>query len=140
MVQENWKKDSYVCIIGCGRLGANLGNMLSVQGKDVLIMDKDKNSFRRLSSHFGGLVIEGDGTDLDKLKEVKIQNASSVIIVTNDDNINIMIAQIARDLFGVKQVIARLYDPEREQVYHQLGINTICPVILSVKEIVGLLE
>lgn len=134
------KSDSYTIIVGCGRLGANLANTLSNDGDNVLIIDQNKNSFRRLASNFGGLSIVADGSDLDKLREAKIENASAVIAVTNHDNTNIMVAQIARDMFGVERVIARLYDPECEIVYRQLGISTICPSTLSANEIDKLLE
>ena len=133
-------KNSYTVIIGCGRLGANLANTLSNEGADVLIMDESKASFWRLAPNFGGLSIVGAGTDLDKLREAKIEQATAVIAVTNDDNANIMIAQIARELFHVEQVIARLYDPECEIIYQKLGIKTICPAVLSAKEIDKLLE
>lgn len=137
---ENARTKNYTIIVGCGRLGANLANELSNEGDDVLIMDTNKNAFRRLSPNFGGLSIVADGTDPDKLKEAKIENASAVIAVTNHDNTNIMIAEIAREMFGVNRVIARLYDPESETVYKKLGINTICPSVLSVKEIDKLLD
>lgn len=136
---ERKKPGRYTIIVGCGRLGANLANALSNEGDNVLIMDADKNSFRRLDSSFGGLSLVADGTDLDKLREARIDTASAVIAVTNHDNTNIMVAQIARDLFGVERVIARLYDPESETVYRQLGIHTICPSVLSAKEIDKLL-
>lgn len=134
------KPNSYTIIVGCGRLGANLANELSNDGDNVLIIDGNKNAFRRLAPNFGGLSVVGDGTDLDRLREARIENASAVIAVTNHDNTNIMVAQIARDLFGVERVIARLYDPECELVYRKLGISTICPSILSAKEIDKLLE
>ena len=129
------KKPDYTVIVGCGRLGANLANSLSDEGGNVLIMDRDRDSFRRLSSSFGGLSVVGNGTDLDALQEAELQKASTVIAVTNNDNTNIMVAQIARDLFHVDKVIARLFDPERESVYQEFGIQTFCPAILSVKEI-----
>lgn len=137
---ENKKKEEYIIIIGCGRLGANLANTLSDNEGDVLIMDTKKSSFRRLTSDFGGLSVVGNGTDLDALKDADISRASAVIAVTNHDNTNIMIAQIARDLFHIDKVIARLYDPERESVYQALGIKTICPAILSAKEVDKMLE
>lgn len=130
----------YVVIIGCGRLGANLANALSERGDSVLIMDKDKNSFRKLAPSFGGLSIVGDGIDFDVLKESKIEEADAVIIVTNNDNANIMIAQISREIFHVKRVITRLYDPERELVYKEFGIDTICPSVLSTIEIEKILS
>lgn len=137
---ENRKSKDYTIIIGCGRLGANIANEISNEGCNVLIIDHNGESFRRLASNFGGLSVVADGTDLDKLREAKIERASTVIAVTNDDNTNIMIAQIARELFGVKRVIARLYDSECESVYQKLGINTICPSALSAKEIEKILE
>lgn len=132
---EMKKTTTYTIIIGCGRLGANLANTLSSDGENVLIMDANESAFKCLDANFGGLSVAGNGTDLDKLREAEIEKATSVVAVTNDDNTNIMIAQIARDLFGVRRVIARLYDPQRESVYQELGIATICPSILSIKEI-----
>ena len=132
---KNKKQPSYTAIIGCGRLGANLANTLSEEGENVLILDKEKDSFRKLSSSFGGLAVEGDGTELDTLKAADVQHADTVIAVTNNDNVNIMIAQIAKECFSVKKVISRLFDPERECVYQELGIDTICPAVLSANEI-----
>ena len=134
------KKDDYTIIIGCGRLGANLANTLSNEGENVLIMDETKDSFRRLASNYGGLSVVGSGTEFNKLKEAEIERASAVIAVTNDDNTNIMVAQIAREVFNVRKVIARLHDPECEIVYQELGIDTICPAVLSAKEIDKLLD
>lgn len=129
------KKPSYTVIVGCGRLGADLANTLSEEGESVLILDKNKDSFRKLSPSFGGLSMEGDGMDLDILNAANVRRADTVVAVTNNDNVNIMIAQIAKECFSVKRVISRLYDPERECVYRELGIDTICPAVLSVNEI-----
>ena len=129
------KNENYTIIVGCGRLGANLANTLSDSGEDVLIIDKNKEAFRKLSPAFGGLTLNGDATDLDVLQEAQISNATAVIAVTNNDNANILVAQIAREMFHIERVIARLYDPEREYVYREFGIDTICPAVLSVKEI-----
>ncbi len=130
----------YTIVIGCGRLGANLANTLSDEGENVLIMDKEEASFRRLSQSFGGLSVTGDGTDLEALQEAEIRRASTVIAVTNNDNVNIMIAQLAKEVYQVRRVISRLYDPERECVYRELGIDTICPAVLSAQEIDKLLS
>ena len=132
-------KADYTIIVGCGRLGANLASALSDEGQNVLIIDSDRNSFRRLSASYGGLSVVADGTDLNALRDADIQKATAVIAVTNRDNTNIMVAQIARELFRVDNVIARLYDPERESVYQEFGIKTICPAVLSAKEIDKLL-
>lgn len=129
------KSMDYTIVIGCGRLGANLANTLSDEGGNVLIMDKDKSAFRKLALSFGGLAVTGDGTDFDALQEAQMDQADVVVAVTNNDNVNVMIAQIARELFKVQHVIARLYDPERECIYQEFGIDTICPAVLSAKEI-----
>lgn len=121
----------YTIIVGCGRLGASLADQLSGRGESVLIIDRDDQSFRRLSQDYGGLTIKGDGTEIPVLTGANIRKATSVIAVTNHDNTNIMIAQIAKEVFHVDNVIARLYDPDRECVYREFQINTICPVVLS---------
>ncbi len=128
-------QNAYTIIVGCGRLGANLANALSDAQGNVSIMDMNKDAFRKLSPSFGGLAITADATDLDALQEAGMDKASTVIAVTNNDNVNVMVAQLARELFKVGEVIARLYDPERECVYQELGIETICPAVLSMKEI-----
>jgi len=128
-------RNGYTIIIGCGRLGANLANALSDEGGNVLIMDKNKDAFRKLSPSFGGLTTVGNATDIDALQEAQMEKAETVVVVTNSDNVNVMAAQLAREVFHVREVIARLYDPERECVYQEFGIETICPAVLSIKEI-----
>lgn len=133
-------EDEYIVIIGCGRLGASLANSLSDRNKNVTVIDKNKESFRKLASSFGGMAMEGDATDIDVMKEIQIQKCDAVVSVTDNDNTNIMVAQMAKELFQVKRVIARLYDPDRECVYREFGIDTICPAILSAKAVDKLLE
>jgi trk system potassium uptake protein len=127
--------NAYTIIVGCGRLGANLANALSDAQGNVLIMDMNKDSFRKLSPSFGGLAVTADATDLDALQEAGMDKADTVIVVTNNDNVNVMVAQLAREMFKVREVIARLYDPERECVYQEFGIDTVCPAVLSMIEI-----
>lgn len=137
---DSKKNKEFTIIVGCGSLGANIAGDLSNGGENVLIMDENGSSFRRLPQNFGGLSVVGDGTDLNKLREAKIEEATSVIAVTNDDNVNLTVAQIAKEVFNVERVIARLYDSECERVYRRLGINTICPSALSAKEIDKLMD
>ena len=125
---------SYHIVIGCGRLGAVIADALSAADQDVMIIDQNKEAFRRLPPSYGGQTLTGDATDFEVLKEARLEQADSVIIVTNRDNVNIMTAQLARNCFHVKKVIARLYDPERECVYQELNIDTICPALLSVRD------
>ena len=134
------EEDQYTIIVGCGRLGANIANALSDKGGNVLVIDKNKDAFRRLSSGFGGLTIVGDGTDLDTLEEAQVENAAVVVAVSNNDNVNIMVSQIARNMYHTKRVIARLFDPEKKCVFRTDGIHVICPAALSAQEIGQLLE
>lgn len=139
-IYPNRSDEKYTIIIGCGRLGANLANTLSDNGESVLVIDQNASAFRKLSPSFGGLTLIGDGTDVSILTEAEIETASAVISVTNRDNTNIFVSQIAREYFKVSHVIARLYDWERECVYQEFGIDTICPAVLSFKEIDKLLN
>lgn len=138
--EKNAQKEEYVIIIGCGRLGSMLANSLSEQKRNVMIIDGNKSSFRKLDSSFGGLSLAGDAADIDILMEADIDKATDVIVVTESDNTNIMVSQIAKEIFGIESVIARLYDTERKCVYEELNINTICPADLSVFEIKRLLD
>ena len=129
------KQSGYTIIVGCGRLGANLANSLSEKGESVLIVDINKEAFKKLSPSFSGISLIGDATYLNVLHEAEIEKSSAVVTVTNYDNTNILVALIAKELFGIEHVIARLYDPERECVYREFNIDTISPAILSMKEI-----
>ena len=136
---SNKKNDGYTIIVGCGRLGANLANTLSDGGGEIVVIDKNPDSFRKLSSSFGGIALTGDATEMAVLANAEIEKATAVITVTNNDNTNIMVAQLAKEMFSIGQVIARLYDPERECVYKEFDVETICPAVLSTKEIDKLL-
>lgn len=132
--------DKRVIIIGCGRLGANLADYLYDEGNDVIVVDKSESSFRKLSSSFGGLTLVGDGTRLETLEQLEIKGKEIFIVVTDDDNVNIMISQMVREVYHIDKIICRLYDPQRECVYNEFHINTICPTYLSVQRIESLLS
>lgn len=136
----NRKDENCTIIVGCGRLGANLANTLSDAGESVIIIDRYKDAFRKLSPSFSGIVITGDATEIFVLGEAQIEKATAVISVTNNDNTNILVAQIAKEYFHIRHVIARLYDPERECIYRDFDIDTICPAVLSAKEVEKLLH
>ena len=137
---DSEKKSDYTVIVGCGRLGANLAGTLSDEGKSVLVIDASEASFRKLPPSYGGQTLVGDATDIQLLREADIQHAATVVSVTNNDNVNIYVAQLAKEMFGIAHVIARLYDPQRDCVYEEFGIDTICPALLSAKEIDKLLQ
>ena len=129
------KRRAYTVVVGCGRLGAGIADTLYGEGEDVVVVDKDKDSFRKLSSSFGGLSVEGNGMDLDILDSVELKRADTLIAVTDNDNVNIMISQLAKEVFNVRKVIARLSDPQRSCVYQDFGIETICPSVLSARQV-----
>ena len=133
------RSSGYTVIIGCGRLGASLANAISDKDASVMIVDRDERAFRKLGTAYGGLTLTGDATDIAVLRGAEIERADTVVSVTNDDNTNIMVAQIARNVYHIPNVICRLYDPEREIVYKEFGIDTICPTVLSTREIDRLL-
>ncbi|MCI9304103.1 TrkA family potassium uptake protein [Clostridium sp.] len=132
---KNIKLNKNVLIIGCGRLGASIANTFSDKNMSVTIIDIQKDSFRKLSPSFLGLLMEGDGMDMDILEEANIRKADVVIVVTDNDNINILVSQIAKNIFEVQEVIIRLYDHEKECVCRDSNINTIFPALLSSSEV-----
>lgn len=116
-----------VLIVGCGRVGGLLAGRLVEGGIDVSIVDANSRSFRRLPEKFPGRVVLGTGIDEDVLRTAGIEQAHVFVAVTQDDNTNIMSAQIAREVFGIDRVILRIYDQARAAVYRQLGLTVICP-------------
>ena len=116
-----------VVIVGCSRLGARLAAVLDSEGHAVTVIDLDSSAFRRLPDSYSGATVIGTGIDEDILLSAGIDNADVFIAATNGDNRNIMAAQMAKQAFGVKQVLCRIYDPVRAEKYHSLGIQTICP-------------
>lgn len=119
-----------VVIMGCGRVGSQLAAQLAREGHTVGIIDVSQKSFRRLPDDFGGVTVIGTGIDEDVLRAAGIEGADAFVAVTEGDNRNIMAAQVAREIFGVPQVVARVYDPGRDAIYRDLGLETICPTTL----------
>ncbi len=123
--------DEYIVIVGCGRLGSHLASLLSKARKSVVIVDKDEKAFNRLSQDFSGFTIQADAIEIDTLLKAKIDKADVVVTTTNDDNTNIMIAQIAKTIYKVPKVIARLFEPSKQKIYEELEVETLCPTVLS---------
>lgn len=125
------KPNRYIVIIGCGRLGSHLANQLSRGGDSVVVIDKSEETFRNLSAEFSGFRLEGDATRMSVLREARVNRADILMATTHEDNVNLMAAQVARRIFGVPRVLARVFDPKREAVYAQLEIETVCPTALA---------
>jgi trk system potassium uptake protein TrkA len=122
----------YIIIVGCGRVGANLVSKLSEEGHNVVVIDRDKDSFSQLGSGSNCMTITGMPMDEDVLKEAGIEEADALAAVTTDDNMNIMVSQIARQLYHVPMVITQTTDPEKQRVFTSMGLKTICPTTLTV--------
>lgn len=122
----------YIVIIGCGRLGSSLARELSIEGNDVAIIDNQQENLDRLGSGFNGERIKGVEFDNDVLIGAGIEKAEVFLAMTSDDNVNAMAAQVAKNIFGVSRVIARIFDIEREFIYRKLGLETISPTELGV--------
>lgn len=132
-------RTNFTVIIGCGRLGAGLAACLSKEGHSVVILDKDPSAFRRLPASYVGCTLTGDGTDIAVLRKAGAGPADAVVVVTGSDSANFMIAQLAREMLGTRQVIVRLYDPAQESLCRDSGIDTICPATLAVRTLDGML-
>jgi trk system potassium uptake protein TrkA len=124
----------YVIIMGCGRVGRSLSERLDNEGHAVCIIDKNPKAALLLSKHFGGRFIVGNGFDREVLVQAGIEQADAFVAVTSGDNSNIVGAITARDEFRVPKVIARIYDPRRADIYHDLGIPTVASVRWTVNE------
>lgn len=120
----------YVIIAGCGRVGSELAKLLSSEGHDIVVIDRNDASFERLGGTFNGLTLVGNGFDLSLLKQAGIEKADAFCAVTNGDNTNLISAQVAKKIFKVPKVIARVYDPQRAHIYTALGLDIISGTIL----------
>lgn len=113
-----------VIIVGCGRVGAMLAGLLDAGGHEVTVVDLDRGAFTRLPAGFHGTTLLGNGTDMDVLRQASIDRVDAFLALTQGDNRNLMAAQVVREIFGVKRVIAKVNDPIRANTYRLHGIST----------------
>lgn len=113
-----------VVIVGCGRVGLALTELLIHEGHDVTVIDLDRGALSKLSQPFKGTTIQGNGTDMDVLRQAGVDKADAFLSLTDGDNRNLMSAQVAKQIFGVKTVIAKCNDPIRAHTYRKHGIST----------------
>jgi trk system potassium uptake protein TrkA len=116
-----------VIIMGCGRMGAQLAQMLEEDDHNVTILDVDKFAFDHLPVNFKGRKVLGDGMDQDTLRRAGAETADAFVAATRGDNRNALAAQIARHVFQIKRVGSVIFDPIREEIYRDLGLRTINP-------------
>jgi trk system potassium uptake protein TrkA len=129
-----------VVIMGCGRVGSTLAAELSGEGNDVLVLDIDPAAFRFLPDDFRGQTYVGNGIDVDTLEKIKVRDADAFVSTTRGDNRNVMAAQIAKHIFGVKVVATRVFDPLREEMYRNMGLRTINPTRSQAKRLKRVIE
>jgi trk system potassium uptake protein TrkA len=129
-----------VVVMGCGRVGAALATELSEEGNDVLVLDIDAQAFRFLPDNFRGQTFVGNGVDVDTLERIKLRTADAFVSTTRGDNRNVMAAQIAKHVFGVKVCATRVFDPLREEMYRNMGLRTINPTRVQAKRLKRVIE
>ena len=125
----------HVVVVGCGRVGAGLAVQLVGQGHSVSIVDKQARAFRRLPPDWPGNAIVGSGFDRGDLDRAGAGEAGALAAVTSGDNSNILTARIARENYGIPNVVARIYDPRRAEIYQRLGIPTVATVTWTIDRV-----
>jgi trk system potassium uptake protein TrkA len=134
-IPQVWSDESvHIIVVGCGRVGSELAMELSEEGNSVVVIDKNRDNLRRLT-HFHGKTIVGSGFDRDVLFQAEATTADALAAVTSGDNTNILCARIARDHYNIKNVVARIYDPARADIYMKLGIPTVATSLWTTQQV-----
>ena len=118
-------------ICGCSSLGVTITNKFSTEGKNIMVIDIEPKNFSRLSDRFSGYTIVGDVSELETLEEAGISSAKEIVITTDDDNLNLFVAHIARKIYGVPNIYVRLSEPDNEILLKGMDIKAIYPLELS---------
>ncbi|MDR1260126.1 MAG: TrkA family potassium uptake protein [Oscillospiraceae bacterium] len=121
-----------ILVVGCGKTGAQLANLLWRKGHSISVIDRKPKNFENLDSNFSGLTTPGIPIDLDTLKKAGIEGCDAIAIITSDDNVNLTVAQIAKKIFSVKHVVARIQDPLRRKLYSDYDFFTVCSTSITV--------
>lgn len=123
-----------IIVAGCGKVGSQFARIMSEEGHEVAVVDSSVENLKLLGPSFHGVTVLGVPIDEDVLKEAGIESADGFAAVTPDDNINMMACQIAKEIFRVPRIFARIQDPVKEQVFYQFGVHTVCPTDMAVQE------
>ena len=124
-----------VLIMGCGRVGARLATIMDGEGHEVTILDTSPSAFSRLPPTFSGTPVVGDATDDTVLRNAGVENADVFVAVTQGDNRNVMASQIAKKVFHVPRVVTRIYDPIRQEIFREQGLETFSPTTVLTRMI-----
>ena len=128
-----------VMIMGCGRVGARIAGILDQMGHSVTVLDTSSNAFRRLPETFRGIRAVGNGMDGPILERTGIKTMDAFIATTQGDNRNFFASMMAKEVYGVSRVLSRFYDPVREQIFHELGLETFSPTSIGAQIMVDML-
>jgi len=128
-----------IIVIGCGRMGSTLARKLNLQGNAVTVVAREKADFERLGTHFKGKTMAGIEFDQDILTKAGIQHCDALAAVTSSDEVNVVVARLASQIFRVPRVIARVFDPRKAEIYRRLGLQTIDPTTWGVRQVADLL-
>ncbi|WP_041083851.1 potassium channel family protein [Thermotoga profunda] len=126
----------YIIVVGCGKIGSIVASYMSASGNNVVVIDNREAAFDNLSEEFTGFKILGDATEIVHLRETKIERANVVLALTGDDNTNFMVSTVAKQYFGVKEVIARVNDPDNEDIFREFDIEVVSPTALVAEKII----
>ena len=124
-------------MIGCGRVGSNVAKRLAGEGWDVTVIDERDEALQRLGAGWQGRFVVGHGMDTEVLLRAGMDEADAVVVATNGDNTNIVVAQVAQRRYGVETVVVRILDPLRAEFYAQRGMRTFCPTQTAISELTG---
>ena len=128
-----------ILIVGCGKVGSRVASELSRMGHDVAVVDRSEKRFAMLDEDFSGLTVCGVPIDQDVLKLAGVESCDALAALTESDNVNIAVSEVAKELFHVPNVLARIYDPRRETVFAHFGLNTVCPTNLTEAAVISTL-
>lgn len=129
-----------VVILGCGRLGSRLAEQLAEAGHRIVILDWDQDAFKKMSPNFKGECLTGSGFLEENMQRAFEEKTDAFVAVTDKDNVNIMLAQWAKNKFKVPRVIARIYDPIVAGAYRELGLETVCPTGMALEAILSMFK
>jgi trk system potassium uptake protein len=127
-------------VIGCGRVGSTVALQLQGSGWEVTVLDENEDALGRLGESWTGEFLVGHGMDLQLLKEAGIEEADAVVVTTDGDNTNIVIAQAAQKHFEVPTVVVRILDPARAQFFATRGLRIVCPTSAAIETLVGVVR
>ena len=122
----------YIIVVGCSRVGVTIAQSLESEGHNVVVVDRSRENLQKLGRSFSGITVVGSGFAPEVLKEAGIERADVLLAVTDSDNANIVCAQVARKLFNLEKVFARIYDPARAATYQKMGVEIISETQLVV--------